>query len=631
MGIADRQPRRKGTRSALLANSADPKQMKKLLDTAIAPPKKGRKKSSKNYGDVEMLSPVSEVSVFEVSRSGAPISPVPQQRKQGIVIAEEKSCYMVDCGNSIFVTSAEEVEKNGYQMAVDQGNAKFNSPSDWEQLQVLKKQDGESFEENISSVRQSEIYLKNRRTCLLKHNKVNRELRCGRSNMVKLLTENRLEGFLNKSSSEMSLAPDTPSPSPRLETGSGNPTPHSRINGNLENEDTEDIAELLISPVPQQCKQGIVIAEEKSCYMVDCGNSIFVTSAEEVEKNGYQMVVDQDNAKFNSPSDWEQLQVLKKQDGESFEENISSVRQSEIYLKNRRTCLLKHNKVNRELRCGRSNMVKLLTERKLEGFLNKGDTSLGGRVERMTSSSLAQNHQKNFGADRINPVKIPPARGSVVPARQNGSVKYSIIAKNVLPCRKNNSEQVTNGTRCLLQDQDGKHIFMTWYDIKKKYEEGEATFKDDDFGHGLHAKVDRDFLKELSRTNKLSPKDIQVDDAIMYHSSNGKIYYTTIVWRFTDNTKALYLYKRRKSAGYDYQGPIRCGSSSFIEVGGTTSDFSSILEKRQSEMYMKYLEQKEKKGTIKEPVRREKVDVLLLERIHDMLFRICDKLEVPKS
>jgi hypothetical protein len=338
-------------------------------------------------------------------------------------------------------------------------------------------------------------------------------------------------------------------------------------------------------------------------------------SASQASSKGFQIDVDKDNSSFNSASDWAKLQELKRKEGDQFERKVLRVRCSDTYWKNRRTCLLRYEGFDRDLRCSRSNMAKLLTEKKLKEFLDKGTSSRivpaatknPRRLNKQQTSSpvhgamAMKNHKINSSASVVESVETLPRRGSIAPkSRLNGSAKYTIVAKNILACRRSHAQQVTDGTRCIVRDQSGLHEYMTWAQIQQKETRGEACFPDEDCGQGLHPKVDREFLEKCRGKNKLdSTTDIDVHDAIMYTSKDKTIYYITVFWSLKDKVKAAILYNERKKNEYDYEGPIRSSSTSFLDAGGRRESFASILEKRQPDMWTQFLNSK-KKGTARE-------------------------------
>ncbi|OAL42659.1 hypothetical protein IQ07DRAFT_669137 [Pyrenochaeta sp. DS3sAY3a] len=207
-----------------------------------------------------------------------------------------------------------------------------------------------------------------------------------------------------------------------------------------------------------------------------------------------------------------------------------------------------------------------------------GDILNSGTSVVVMSASQTESQGFQMAVDEGYPKLNPPSH-------------YRIIAKSILSCRQTHSQQVTGGTHCIVQAQSGLHEFVTWAQIQQKQIQREASFQDDDYGHGLHARVDRDFLAECRGQNTLNVlTDYQVVDAIMYRSKHKTVYYITVFLRLKDKGKAEKLYQKRKEAGYDYSGPIRSSSSGFLAAGGSRKDFDPILQERQPEMYREYLE-----------------------------------------
>ncbi|KAL5402752.1 hypothetical protein PMIN04_012942 [Paraphaeosphaeria minitans] len=372
---------------------------------------------------------------------------------------------------------------------------------------------------------------------------------------------------------------------------------------------------LTLSPARRQLGPGSIIAIDNSDCMIDLGDRVIVEAVSKAADKGYQNDIDPDNSSFNSAADWAKLEDLKAKEGQ-FWENIKDVRCSERYGKtNRRTCLLRYEGYGRDLRCSDSSMAKLLTAKKLKEYLDKITSSgivpaatknLRRLNKQQTSSPVhgamaTKNHEINSSASVVKSVETLPRRGSIAPkTRLNGGASYTIVAKNILACRRSHAQQVTDGTRCIVRDQDGLHEYMTWSQIQQKEARGEACFPDEDYGQGLHPKVDREFLDKCRGGNKLdSTTDINVHDAIIYASKDNTIYYITVFWSLKDNMKAANLYNKRKKNEYDYEGPIRSSSTSFLEAGGRRDSFASILEKRQPDMWTQFVNSK-KKGTARE-------------------------------
>jgi hypothetical protein len=376
---------------------------------------------------------------------------------------------------------------------------------------------------------------------------------------------------------------------------------------------------------PRQQGKGIIIASESSEYMVDLGFSIEVMSASDIEGRDFQMDVDEDNPKFNSPADWTRMQQLKKDAGNQFYDNINNVRSSEIYGRNKRTCFLNYQGESRDLRCSKSNMAKLITEKRLKEFLEKANadmvkqalhethsglstgstTSLKGKVTAKKEHDLSRNAQTATKMTKLS--QMPTIHGTIAPKNpRDKTADYIIIAKDH---RRGFAQQVTDNSHCILQNKQGLHESMKWSEIKEKQRKGEASFDDRDFGHGLHAHVDQEFLKKFKGKNKLnSTTDFDIDDAIMYHSLEKTTYWTTVFITLKKENHIQELQKQREKAGYQYDGPIRSSPSTLLSVGGARNDFEPILEKRQPEMLKESKGRKEiKREILKETYQRANI------------------------
>ncbi|KAL5400767.1 hypothetical protein PMIN04_013157 [Paraphaeosphaeria minitans] len=180
------------------------------------------------------------------------------------------------------------------------------------------------------------------------------------------------------------------------------------------------------------------------------------------------------------------------------------------------------------------------------------------------------------------------------------------------------------GTHCLIRDRSGRHEYITWAQIKQSESEGSVSFQDEDYGQGLHAKADRDFLQALRNENKLTAADYEVDDAVMYESEDQTAFHITVFVTLKNKEKLSLLLKRRKIAGYDFGGPIRSSPSGFIGAGGKKEDFAPILKKRQPEMYKRYLGRRKGGGARERSSAREANGI---RQIQETLEKLCGSVK----
>lgn len=371
---------------------------------------------------------------------------------------------------------------------------------------------------------------------------------------------------------------------------------------------------------PQEQSKGTIIASEGGEYMLDLGTCVTVRSAAEIEGKGFQTKLDEANSMFNSPSDWALMQDLKQQ--KDFDNKIENVRCSEVYGRKRRTCLFYYKGQSRALRCSRSNMVKLITEKRMNEFLEKG------KKHTVNQPSLESQGKLINGPSPAPKRKAPIRRMSEVPI-SNSSVAledargeklhYLIIAKDH---KRNPAQRVTDSTHCILQNQKGKYEAKTWLQIKICESLGTASFDDRDYGHGLHPEVDQKFLKEFEGANKLnSETGFELLGAIMYHSKNKTRFWITAIFKLKDEVKSKELFKKRRiadygyehndliptSMDYEYDYPIRCSRTFFENIGGTYYDLEQILERNQPEMLSEYKKRKKAKSEEKKEAKEREL------------------------
>jgi hypothetical protein len=209
-------------------------------------------------------------------------------------------------------------------------------------------------------------------------------------------------------------------------------------------------------------------------------------------------------------------------------------------------------------------------------------------------SLAVDNHETDYNPPAIDAdhfIERPSTcRPAVISETRNSNAKFIVIAKNVLPCNQIHDQQVMGGTRCIVQDRQGRHEIMTWSQIEQEHQRG-ILFEDSDFGYGIHTRVDRDFLGQFTGRNKSSNiGNFQVVDAIMHHSKKETIHYITVFLKLNNSDLFEGLSRARANVGYNYPGPIRCCVSVFCAAGGKKWDVERILKKKQPAAFKRYQE-----------------------------------------
>jgi hypothetical protein len=347
--------------------------------------------------------------------------------------------------------------------------------------------------------------------------------------------------------------------------------------------------------------------------MVDVGRSITVLSPAQSDGADSWMEVDVVNAILENYPDQPPIQQPKSSKGLDFAGKTHGVNCSDICGSDQSACLVNNQGHEKELQKKGSVVARQNTENRSNQYFRTPDASL---IHPALSLSLGQpvddsnrrvpyralavgNHETNHNA-AISSVDHSMQSPTFVrfvatsDAREmNGN--YIIIAKNILSCNQRQDRQVMDGTRCIVQDRQGQHKIMTWSQIEQKHQRG-LLFEDNDFGYGIHAKIDRDLLKRpKGRNNNLSDmKNFQVVDAVMHQSKEETVHYITVFLELKNKALADELYRTRTSAGYDYPGPIRCSVSDFLAAGGKRSDVERILKQKQPRAFKRYQESRRK-------------------------------------
>ncbi|KAF9730139.1 hypothetical protein PMIN04_007916 [Paraphaeosphaeria minitans] len=342
------------------------------------------------------------------------------------------------------------------------------------------------------------------------------------------------------------------------------------------------------------CSQDITMASGGGYQIVDSNNSLEALQ-------GLKMCVD-DVWKATGEND---DRSAPQGNAGSFESDMHDVRASNEE-RGGEMFLLSYDDQNKERRCDETNMMETLTGDAIQALRERGQSSSE------TSESLENPSQRRFTEQRSTKstprATAPPKRDkhrdseaestvSVTSERARGSEKrlrdgnadYSIIAKNILAIWQGSTCGVMGGTHCIIRGRNGKHEYTTWAEIQQRESRGSVSFPDVDYGKGLHAKVDRDFLEELRGDDKLTAADYNVDDAVMYESKDQTAFRTTVFVTLKNKDKLRVLKDRREAADWDYEGPIRSSRTGFIAAGGKEEDLAPILNRRQPEMYRRYL------------------------------------------
>ncbi|KAL5378644.1 hypothetical protein PMIN06_011499 [Paraphaeosphaeria minitans] len=374
--------------------------------------------------------------------------------------------------------------------------------------------------------------------------------------------------------------------------------------------------------------QDITIASGGRYQIADRGNSIEALQESKICVDDIRKGTDEQDDKSASLSDFELLRMLKQRDGDTFESNIHSLRGSNEYWGGGKMFLLSYRHQKRELSCGETNMMKILTAEAIQSLLERDQSSETGgslaipspqaRASRFTEQRSTKPHAWSYFRNQ-------PARSSVAPEKhRDEDADYIIIAKNILASWQGRICGVMGGTHCLIRDRSGRHEYITWAQIKQSESEGSVSFQDEDYGQGLHAKADRDFLQALRNENKLTAADYEVDDAVMYESEDQTAFHITVFVTLKNKEKLSLLLKRRKIAGYDFGGPIRSSPSGFIGAGGKKEDFAPILKKRQPEMYKRYLGRRKGGGARERSSAREANGI---RQIQETLEKLCGSVK----
>lgn len=392
--------------------------------------------------------------------------------------------------------------------------------------------------------------------------------------------------------------------------------------------------------------QDTTIASGGRYQIADRGNSIEAPQESKTCVDDIRKGTDEHDDKVPPLWDFELLRMLKRRDGDSFESSIHSLRGSNEDWGSGKMFLLSYKDQNRELRCSETNMIKILTGDAIQSLLEKDQSSETGgslatpspqaRASRFTQQRSTKptpgatvphkgNKHRNSDTDTTGSVRNESARSSVAPERhRDENADYIIIAKNILASWKESICGVMGGTHCLIRDRSGRHEYRTWAEIQQSESQGSVSFQDEDYGQGLHAKADRDFLQALRSGNKLTAADYEVDDAVMYESKDQNAFHITVFVTLKNQEKLWVLGERRKIAGYDYGGPIRSSPSGFIAAGGKKEDFAPILERRQPEMYKRYLGRRKGGGRTKRSPAREANGI---RQIQETLEKLCGSVK----
>ncbi|KAL5389105.1 hypothetical protein PMIN04_010045 [Paraphaeosphaeria minitans] len=266
------------------------------------------------------------------------------------------------------------------------------------------------------------------------------------------------------------------------------------------------------------------------------------------------------------------------------ESNVPSLKESNEGWGGVKLFLLSYKGHNSESRCGETNLMEIPTAESMESVLEKDQSTEIGRCPAFPS---LQAGTSQFAKQQWS---IKPTRGDRAPhkgCRNWDSEAETTASGRDAPGRR--SARKTSGPvgkdasvvswEVPIRDRNGLHEYITWAEIQQKESRGSASFQDEDFGKGLHAEVDRNFLKQLRNDYKLNADDYEVDDAAMYESKYQTEFHITVFVTLKNKKKLSWLKESRKSAEYEYEGPIPTCRGGFIAAGGKDEDFAPILKK----------------------------------------------------
>jgi hypothetical protein len=392
----------------------------------------------------------------------------------------------------------------------------------------------------------------------------------------------------------------------------------------------------------RECQGADITMSDNS--MANVGNSSTVLSPAQSDRAGSFMEIDMDNSVLENYPGQSPIEQLESNKGLDFAGKAHGVNCSDICGSDQSACLVNNQGHEEELQKKGGVVARQNTKNRSNQCSRPPDASL---IHPALSLSLGQpvndpNRQVPYGALAVDnhETNHNAAVSSVDHSMQSPSfvrfvgtsearelnANYIIIAKNILPCNQRQDQQVMDGTRCIVQDPQGRHNIMTWSQIEQKHQRG-LLFEDNDFGYGIHTKVDRDLLKRpKSQNNNLSDmRNFQVVDAVMHQSKEETVHYITVFLELKNKALADELSRIRTSAGYDYPGPIRCSVSDFLAAGGKRSDVERILKQKQPIAFKIYQEfrRKLRAGKSSTSYHQGKIEQFLgslLDRVHKIEF-----------
>jgi hypothetical protein len=351
-----------------------------------------------------------------------------------------------------------------------------------------------------------------------------------------------------------------------------------------------------------------ITAPDNVKSVVDVGDRIPMMSPAHSDEADSLMEIDTCHPTLEISPDQSLVQQLGIDKGSDAAGNAPGVPCSDSRGEDPLACLADNQRDNKELQKDSSDRAMSDTEDGSSQHVRRPKTYFGQRVLSPSPSEpiedqnrpfphgllAVDNHETNYNApatDTDHSIGKPcTCRSPVTSEARNSNANYIILAKNTLSCNQMHDQQVMGGTRCIVQDQQGRHEIMTWSQIEREHQRG-ILFEDSDFGYGIHTKVDKDFLKRFTGRHKSrNIGDFQVVDAIMHHSREGTRHYITVFLKLSNNDLLHDLSRARADAGYDYRGPIRCCVSVFRAAGGKKWDVERVLKKRQPAAFKRYQE-----------------------------------------
>ncbi|KAL5400361.1 hypothetical protein PMIN03_012440 [Paraphaeosphaeria minitans] len=130
-----------------------------------------------------------------------------------------------------------------------------------------------------------------------------------------------------------------------------------------------------ISRTQSSSQRGTIQAKEGTYVLIDWGTRIEVRSASQINEGDFETPETGIATTFAPADDYDLLKQFKKRDQSNFVSNVESVLDTDPYRGKRVLYLVKYKGEQRKLRCGKSNMSKLFSDKELATLLQKGRSS----------------------------------------------------------------------------------------------------------------------------------------------------------------------------------------------------------------------------------------------------------------